>query len=225
MPGGLQSLNGPAGDFPFGLQGLVFDVDGVMLDSRTSNMEYYNIIRRAVGLPPMSRDQEDYCHMASVDQAIAHIIPEEYREAAEKACRAINYQEQILPLLSLEPGLLETLHWLGVWNVRLAVFTNRTNSVEALLRYFGLESFFFPVMTAGKCPPKPNPEGLLEILREWDMAPRQIAFLGDSRVDEQAAASAGVPFWAFRNPSLGADLHFDGFFKMISLITPLVEGR
>lgn len=215
----------PGDELALGLQGLIFDIDGVILDSRASNMEYYNIIRRAVQLPPLTPEEEDYCHMASVDQAIEHIIPAPYREAAEKACRQINYQEQILPLLSLEPGLLETLHWLKLWEVRLGIFTNRTTSVEALLRYFGIESFFSPIMTAGKCPPKPHPEGLLNIMREWDLTPCQIAFLGDSRVDEQAARNAGVPFWAFRNSQLSARLHFDGFFKMISLITPLVEGR
>ena len=215
----------PEDEFPYGLQGLVFDIDGVMLDSRTSNMEYYNLIRRAVQLPPLTSDEEDYCQMATGEQAIDYIIPPEYREAADKACRAINYQEQILPLLSLEPGLLETLHWLKLYDVRLAVFTNRANAVESLLRYFGLESFFSPIMTSGKCPPKPQPDGLLNILREWDFSPCQIAFLGDSKVDEQAARAAGVPFWAFRNPALSARLHFDGFFKMITLITPLVEGR
>lgn len=215
----------PETEFAFGLQGLVFDIDGVILDSRASNMEYYNIIRRAVQLPPLTREEEDFCQMASVGQALEHIIPKEYRPAADEACRRINYQEQILPLLSLEPGLLETLHWLKLWEVRLGIFTNRTTAVESLLRYFGLESFFTPIMTAGNSPPKPHPQGLMTILKVWDLPASQIAFLGDSKVDEQAAGNAGVPFWAFRNPALSARLHFDGFFKMITLITPLVEGK
>ena len=215
----------PESEFADGLKGLVFDVDGVMFDSRNSNIEYYNLIRRAVNLPPISPQEEDFCHMASVHEALAVIIPPQSREAAFKACKQINYQERILPMLSVEPGLLEALHWLRHWNVRLGIFTNRTNSVETLLRYFGLESFFSPVKTAGNSPPKPDPTGLLETAREWGVTPLQIAFLGDSRVDEQAAASAGVPFWAFRNEELNARLHFSDFFKMISWITPLVEGR
>ena len=128
-------------------------------------------------------------------------------------------------MLTVEPGLLEALHWLQQWNVRLAIFTNRTNSVQSLLRYFGLESFFSPVMTAGNGPPKPHPAGLLSIVNEWGVHPCQIAFLGDSWVDEQAAKGAGVPFWAFRNEELDARLHFSDFFRMIGWITPLVEGR
>ncbi|MDL2316383.1 HAD family hydrolase [Desulfovibrio sp. OttesenSCG-928-A18] len=207
-----------------GLKGLVFDVDGVLFDSRRSNMEYYNLIRRAVQMPPLSYDEEDFCQMATVHECLAFIIPPEHMEAAEEACLTINYQKQILPLLSLEPGLLEALHWLRQWNVRLGVFTNRTESVHDLLRYFGLEEFFSPVKCAAYCPPKPNPGGLLQILDEWAFEPGQIAFIGDSKVDELAAKNAGVPFWSFRNESLRASLHLDDFFRMISWLTPLVEG-
>jgi len=125
----------------------------------------------------------------------------------------------------VEPGLVDLLHWLKLYDVRLGICTNRAGAVEELLRYFSLESFFFPIMTAGICPPKPDPDGLLQILEIWRLEPSEVAFLGDSRVDAQAAATAGVPFWAYRNSLLTADLHFDDFFTMITLITPLVEGQ
>lgn len=215
----------PEAELAKGLKGLVFDIDGVLFDSRTSNIEYYNIIRRAVQLPPISPEEEEFCHQASVKECMERIIPPPYREAAEAACRQINYMDQLLPMLALEPGLLETLHWLQSWNVRMAIFTNRSTSVGELLRYFGVEHFFHPVKTAANAPPKPNPEGLYQILAEWNLPPGSIAFLGDSKVDEMAAKGAGVPFWAFRNACLDARLHFDDFFTMISLITPLVEGQ
>lgn len=210
-------------EFGDGLKGLVFDIDGVFFDSRTSNIEYYNIIRRAVQLPPLNAEEADFCHQASVTECLDRIIPSAYRKAADEACRQINYTEQLLPMLALEPGLLEALHWLRSCDVRLAVFTNRSNSVDKLLRYFGLEEFFAPVKTAANCPPKPHPDGLFEIMEEWGLPARSIAFLGDSRVDELAARKAGVPFWAFRSPDLSARLHFADYFSMISLITPLVE--
>ncbi len=206
------------------LRGLVFDIDGVILDSRSSNMEYYNLIREALHLPRLTAEEEDYCQMASVGQALTRIIPPERQEEAERACKSINYRERILPLLTVEPGLMELLHWLKQHELRLGIFTNRSTAVEELLRHFGLESFFNPIMTAGNCQPKPYPDGLLRILDDWDLKPGEIAFLGDSRVDGQAAKSAGVPFWAYRNPALKAQLHLDGFPAMITLITPLVEG-
>lgn len=215
----------PSPGFAGGIKGLVLDIDGVMLDSRNSNMEFYNLIRRAVKLPPLTPEEEDFCQMASVTESLEHIIPPAFRDEAWNACKKINYFEQIVPLLSLEPGLLEMLHWLRQWNVRLGIFTNRSTAVDELLRYFGLEDFFDPVMTAAICPPKPDPTGLLRILDTWRLPAEQVAFLGDSRVDAQAASAAGASFWAFRNESLPASLHVDGFFTLISWLTPLVEGR
>ena len=209
--------------FSQGLQGLVFDVDGVLFDSRNSNAEYYNLVRSSLGIPPMSRAEEDFCHMASVHQALDHIVPVERREEADIICRSINYEEQILPMMVPEPGLLEALHWLKHWNVRMALCTNRTNSVEGLLHYFGLEDFFSPVKSAGNSKPKPYPNGLLEIVAEWHVDPCQIAFLGDSMVDQQAAQGGGIPFWAFRNKALSAQMHFSDFFELMTWITPLVE--
>ncbi len=209
--------------FPDGLCGLIFDVDGVLFDSKASNTTYYNLIRSAVGLPPLSAEEEAFCHMSTVREALQRIIPENRRVAAEIACRQINYQERILPLLKPEPGLLEALHWLKQWDIRTALCTNRTNSVDALLRCFGLESFFWPVKTAANSEPKPNPMGLVEIMQAWGTDATRVAFLGDSGVDRQAAEAVDISFWAFRNETLKADLHVSDFFELITWLSPLVE--
>lgn len=211
-------------DFPQGLKGLVFDIDGVLFDSRASNMAYYNSIRKAVDLPHLSPEEEDFCHMASVNEAIDAIIPRQLRPAAIEACRNINYMKEILPMLSLEPDLPETLNWLREKHIPCAVCTNRSTSVGELLRHFSLEGYFAPVKTAATGRPKPYPDGLLEILEDWRFSPAQIAFVGDSQVDQMAAEAAGVPFWAFRNPDLKADLYLTSFSKLRRCVSPLVEG-
>ncbi len=211
--------------FTKGFYGLVFDIDGVMFDSQASNMVYYNSIRRAVRLPDLSPEEEAFCHMASVQEAINAIIPEHLRKAAFDAGCSINYREHIMPMLSPEPGLKEALSQLREWGVRCAIFTNRSSSVDDLLKYFDLEPFFTPVRTAANSEPKPDPAGLFHILDDWRLAPEQIAFLGDSAVDEKAAAGAGVPFWAYRNQKLAAALHVTDFFMLMRNIKPLVEGR
>lgn len=211
--------------FSNGLKGLIFDVDGVLLDSRNSNIAYYNLIRKGIFLPPLSPEEEDFCHVASVSQALDRIVPENLRDAAHAVAERINYQEQILPMLSVEKGLLEALHWLKLWDVRLGVCTNRTRSVTDLLHYFGLESFFDPIKTAGNSRAKPEPDGLLEAIDEWGVGNEDVAFLGDSWVDQMAANAGNVPFWAFRNSGLEAQAHFNDFFELITCITPLVERK
>lgn len=211
-------------NFPLGLKGLVFDIDGVLFDSRASNMAYYNTIRKAVDLPVLSQEEEDFCHMASVQEALDAIIPRNLRPAAYEACHNINYMKEILPMLRLEPDLTALLSRLKGIGFPCAIFTNRSTSVLELLRHFDLDGFFSPLKTAATGRPKPYPDGLLEILDEWGLEPEQIAFLGDSRVDQLAAEAAGVPFWAYRNPDLKANLHVSSFAKLSQVISPLVEG-
>ena len=68
-----------------------------------------------------------------------------------------------------------------------------------------------PVQTASNSIPKPHPDGLLQILKKWSADPFEIAFLGDSEVDESAARSPDINFWSFKNKELQADLHIPDF--------------
>ena len=44
--------------FPHGLTGIIFDCDGVMIDSRAANAIFYNKVLAALGLPPLTPEQE-----------------------------------------------------------------------------------------------------------------------------------------------------------------------
>ena len=52
--------------------------------------------------------------------------------------------------------------------------------------------------------------------------PLEAIYIGDSRVDEQFAANAGVPFVAYRNPGLTANYYLDSFAAGPDLIRDLI---
>lgn len=212
--------------FPQGLKGIVFDCDGVLFDSRASNIHYYNLILDALALPRMTPSQEDYVHMHTVGESLNHIVPPECRDRLPAARARIRYRQHILPLLEPEPGLHETLWWLRDAGVKLAVHTNRTDSMEYVLDHFGMTDFFFPVMTAGRVRAKPHPEGLHTILRMWDLDRAEVAFIGDTRLDEETARSAGVSFWSYRNPALVAQMHVTDFWSFSQVLRGVIgNGR
>ena len=200
--------------FPRGLKGIIFDCDGVLFDSRASNIQYYNLILGALGQPPMSPEDEDYTHMASVGQSLARIVPPALMPKLPEARKRIVYRRDILPLLEPEPGLMELLRWLRDAGFRRGICTNRTTTMEYVLDHFGMTELFFPVMTASRVRAKPHPEGICATLDAWGLARDEVAFMGDTIADEETARMAGVCFWAYRSPALAARLHLDDFWSL-----------
>jgi len=196
------------------IRGVVFDCDGVLFDSRDVNRHYYNHILLALGLAPMSREDEEYVFMHTVDAALARIIPPGLRERASGVQGHMTYNDFIDRMIP-EPGLVELLDGLETLGVRMAVNTNRKNSMELVLERFDMTRYFDPVMTAAKVArPKPDPEGLCRIVTAWGMDMEEMAYIGDSSVDQETTQRAGVPFWAYRNPGLSAQLHVDSFHEL-----------
>lgn len=194
-------------DFLKDIKGLIFDCDGVLVDSRDANRMYYNMVRQKLGMLAITPEEEEYVHAHAVLESLARIVPPERLAEAEAARKSIRPQD-MLPYTFLEPGLTHLLTVLRDMGILLAVNTNRTDSMELLLETFNLEHFFSPVITAAKVShPKPNPEGVSKILRQWDLKRQQVAYLGDTDLDERTARAGGVFFWAYKNQKLTAQVH------------------
>jgi phosphoglycolate phosphatase len=193
------------------VKGFIFDCDGVLIDSLKANTVYYNRYRTHFGLPPMSAEDEHYTHIQNVYDSLRRILPPELYEAGLAFRSQIDYRD-MLPFLNREPGIRRLLAWLKAEGFLLGVDTNRMDTVHLVFKAVDLVGYFDPVMTvANTAAPKPDPDGVFQILSAWGLKPEDVAFLGDSSVDEATAKNAGVPFWAFKNPELAAELTIPDF--------------
>jgi len=204
----------PLRALPAGIAGVVFDCDGVLLDSRASNMAYYNRIREIAGLGPMNPDEENFAHMHCVRETLVRILPPELHGRMWEFVRGVDYAREILPMVSLEPGLRACLDSLRSCGLRLAIFTNRGGGMNAVLDTFKLRPYFDPVITIAEVRAKPAPDGLLRIADAWNCPPEELLFVGDSLLDALAAEAAGACFWAYRNPPLTAQGHVDSLAEL-----------
>ncbi len=204
-------------------RGVVFDCDGVMVDSFDSNLSYYNLMLGKLGFAPMTPEQENYVHIHTAAEGLRYIIPEEYHERIPQMIADFDYRD-VLPSLRLEEGLVELLDFLRDRGIRLGINTNRSTTMDMVLEHFGLAEYFNPVITAGKVKAKPDPEGMFTILSHWEMPAKHVVFVGDSTLDQLASNGADVPFWAFRNGELEADLHVDGFPPLLACWKALQAG-
>lgn len=197
--------------FPDGLSGLIFDCDGVMVDSCGVNIGYYNLLLREVGKSPVSEEQAVYVQMSTAKEALEYLFTPEELNLLPAIADRFPYREVALPQLELEPGLEDMLYWLRERGVRLGIHTNRGSGMWDLLDRFGLRPVFDPVMTADIVAPKPDPAGVRRILEAWGARPETVGFLGDSATDAAAAQGGGVPLLAYGNPALPAAVHVESF--------------
>jgi len=196
-------------------KGFIFDCDGVLIDSFVANTVYYNKYRTHFGLPPMCAEDEIYTHIQNVYDSLRRIVPAEHYEEALAYRSQIDYKD-MLPFLTREPGIRRLLGWLKAQNFLLGVDTNRMDTVHLVFKAVDIEGYFSPVMTvANTAAPKPNPDGVRQILDAWGLAREDVAFLGDSSVDMDTARNAGVDFWAFKNPDLEAALLVPDFATLL----------
>ncbi len=200
------------------IKGIIFDCDGVLISSFEANKWYYNWFKTNFGLPVMDADEERFVHAHTVFQSLKHVMPEEYYEEALEL-RKLPELAKALDYISLEDGLLKLLEWLRNNKIRMAINTNRTDSLSAVLHKFGVESFFAPTVTSTLLPnPKPHPDGVHYILDKWGMKREDVVYIGDTWVDEKCACSAGVDFWAYGNPKLNGSIYINDYWVLKNLL-------
>lgn len=204
---------------------VAFDCDGVMFDSAEANRAFYNDIMRRMGKPEMTPAQFAYTHMHAVQDSIAHLFPDPAERAQAHACRMrINY-ERFIPIMRMAPYLKPLLQNLRR-RYKTAVATNRTDTMPRVMTDHGLEGYFDLVVSAADVRrPKPDPEPLLKILDFFQVSPWEMIYVGDSEVDRQAAAAAGIPLVAYRNRDLAADFHVDDMQALGALLLDGDPGR
>jgi phosphoglycolate phosphatase len=197
---------------------VAFDCDGVMFDSSEANRNYYNQVLRHLGLPAMTIEQSGFAHMHTVDESLRYLIDDpDTLAAAQQYRRQMSYLAFIRHMV-VEPHLKALLAKLRP-AFKTAIATNRTDTMDRVLVEHGLEGQFDLVVTAMDVRhPKPHPEQLQVILGHFNIAPGQMLYIGDSALDAQAAQAADVPFIAFGNASLPAQLHIDSLRRIEEIL-------
>ena len=201
------------------ISAVIFDCDGVMFDSRQANINFYNFILHHFRLPPMKEDDVPYIHVHTADESIQYLFSgTPYLQTAMDYRMKIDYGPFIKDMV-MEPGLKELLNFLKP-RFGLAVATNRSNTIDKVLRWNELDAYFDLVVSSLDVRnPKPHPEPLFKILDFFRIEPNEALYVGDSMVDCETARAAAVPFVAYRNSSLAAAHHLDHLMELTCLVS------
>lgn len=205
--------------FPDGLAGLIYDCDGVMIDSAAGNRHLYNLVLGELGLPPITPEQEAFAFQATYEQALRFMTPPEMHSDLKRASAVVDYDKDILPKIKLMQGYREFVEKAHARGLKQAVDTNRTDfGIGRILEHFKLPAYFQPVISSSNTAPKPAPEGVEKIAADWGRKPGQILFIGDSPDDREAAKAGGAIFCAFGPGDLEGDLKVKSWPELAKIL-------
>lgn len=173
---------------------LVFDLDGTLVDSREDIASACNAALAALGLAPLPFEAimpmvGDGSRMLVVRALAASGVPDDERrvQAALDAFH-VYYAAHPCDRTKLLPGAHRALG-LGLPN---ALVTNKLRDVaEAVLARLGIRSAFAAVVGGGDGPLKPEPDGVLAVLRAMGAVPERAWMIGDGPQDVEAGRRAG----------------------------------
>ena len=179
---------------------VMFDLDGTLIDAVPDLAAAVDQMLAKRGRPPAGVERvRDWVGNGSpvlVRRALAGSIEHAGVDDGEAAQALQDFLQAYAgshSATTVYPGVNELLQWLRSQGVALAVVTNKPERfVAPLLKEKGLGEFGWII--GGDTLPlkKPDPAGLLQVMRAAGVSPQQSLFVGDSRSDVLAARAAGV---------------------------------
>jgi HAD superfamily hydrolase (TIGR01549 family) len=155
------------------IRGIVFDMDGTLVDSRLD----FDLMRSEMEIPP--------------ERPILEAIDDLNLSHADR-CRDVLHRHELAGAerATLLPGVRELLAELDHRGMRTAIATRNSRVVtEASLTKFALRVEL--ALTRDDGPVKPDPWPVRHICEQWRLRPAEVVVVGDYRFDVECGRAAG----------------------------------
>ena len=187
----------------------IFDLDGTLLDTLGDLAASTNYAMRTHGMPEHSIDDVRRFVGNGVRKLMERAIPGGAANPDFEATFAtfrLYYMEHSLDTTKPYEGIPETLAELKRRGCRLAVVSNKMMAAtQELCRYFFPDTIEVAIgeNESQGIRKKPAPDTVFAALRKLGVGNGEAVYVGDSDVDIQTAANAGLPcisvLWGFRD--------------------------
>ena len=174
-------------------RGLVFDLDGTLVDSYGAIAESLNAARAAHGLAALAEREVRGLVGHGLEALLESQVGKERLEQAVHCFRE-RYARVGIARTTALPGVARGLPALAARGYRMAVATNKpARFAEPILEALGLARWFRCIAGPDRVgATKPDPAMLRYCLRELDLAPPHALYVGDMVLDVETADRAGV---------------------------------
>ena len=189
----------------------IFDLDGTLLNSLQDLTNSVNYCMKKYGGPSYT------CEEIREKVGNGIYVLKEF---------PIHYKAHMLDNTKPYEGIMDALYRLKEHGYHLAIVSNKFDAAVKKLR----QDFFDDVIPVaiGESPSihkKPAPDTVFQAMRELNVKPENCIYIGDSEVDIQTAANAGIPCisvnWGFKSTEF---LKENGAAQIVSTPTELVNA-
>lgn len=197
---------------------LIFDFDGVLLDSLFAGRAMYSRILGELGYPPLTDDQYNFMKRSGPKDLLRYCLNDESLVKQGMELRE-KYREEKDSSVKLFDDVPETLESLSK-KYLLAIATSRDKTVYDLLDSHNIRLYFGNRVISNEdyssSEFKPHPASInMAIKRSGNFDLSDVVYIGDQSSDALAAKNAGVDFIGF---NMVSDVYTTNFSELESLV-------
>ena len=192
-----------------GYRGILFDLDGTLLDTLADIGFYINRTLSRYGYPLFPLDKVNTIVGWGLKKALYKALPAgvgddvAYLSKMTKELIADYNSDPVIKTVPY-PGIIDLLDELARRKVVLGIFSNKSHPVtlQVVDKTMGLSRFAAVLGSDAGFPRKPEPEGADEVIRRMGLPKSEILYIGDTIMDHETAQNAGLDditvTWGFR---------------------------
>ena len=176
---------------------VITDVGGVLVKTDEAIITCMQRVVSEKGIPNGSVEAIHNVFGVSIQDYIRAYLPIGYEERADECYRDFRriYPSQVLHLLRPFEGVDETLEYLKSHGIHIAALScMRQNEMEVnltLLKFRGFDAKL-SIDDYGEDHKRPDPEGLLRLMKTFEARPEATIYVGDTPSDIQMSKNAKV---------------------------------
>ena len=193
-----------------GYRGILFDLDGTLLDTLADIGFYINRTLSRYGYPLFPLDKVNTIVGWGLKKALYKALPagvgddDAYLSKMTKELIA-DYNSNPVIKTRPYPGIIKLLDELKRRGIVLGIFSNKSHPVtlQVVDKTMGLSRFAAVLGSDAGFPRKPEPDGANEVIRRMGLPKSDILYIGDTIMDHETATRAGLDditvTWGFRS--------------------------
>jgi pyrophosphatase PpaX len=210
------------------LKAVIFDVDGVLVDSKDANVQLFQDLLTGAGYPKPSREEILACFHTPLIPTLQKLTGTEDKKVIQSMVDRLNEPgfrnepaDELFKFPQELEEVLEELHG----KYKLAIVTSRMKvGVDHIFNLREIKHFFDVVVAYEDYKnPKPHPEPLQVAIKKLGVEPSEAVYIGDGHSDIEAALAAGLhSIHLSTDQHEGATAGAEEFHELLAAIKSLI---